>query len=1096
MFIFSAILKASTLLTATEDAPLIHPVASRTGQACLSSVERLGFGGDPAPLLHWLNLMKEIMCVLPLDEVRPLCESLLKLMTLNNALVTSGAMQCLHGLMIGRPDGKLTLTADLNARLLTALYDYQPGTNDTRPLLAWLKVAQQTLLNLGRLHAELAAGHLPRFFTTTVQLWATSDRPEILRAVCPTLSPLLENCSFELAMTDKLARSLEQSLGYRTVKSWKYVIHLSTQLIETAGKVRPEAIKSLVRALTSLRSSAGFAHETEVDFAIGKVVRVCGPRFLLEQCVPLAITGREKDPYDFPNSWLLPIMRENISCTQLSYFTEYFLPLADVCRSRVQVCKDEQDRVGFRVFDLLQRQMWGLLPGFCKRPTDGATAFKPLAKLLGQAISDRPDIRLDVMAAIRQLIIHSETDEAVRNEMKRYAKNYLPLLFNLYTTKATSDEQESHRSSVYETIGYYLRLADDELLHSLFDKAFEKMQTAHVTMKEGEKTLGKEATDEDKLAQEEKRFVWQSVLALLRTLVLHQDPTRIESLVQFCLPWILNGTKVAAKEQKKAYGIVEDIIHAETEQCSKHVKSNLKRIVKLLTQSAKVVQPTSRPSRLRSLARLASLLEDMGTSAVNKRFLLNSAGEAVASIRAAGEKVRQASTSLLIVVGNILVKWSEGTDKSALKMYLTNLMKEDNDVACSLTAVTIVVHELASHCTEELMDTVLTRVCTMLVESSERDVVQACLIFIRMFTVTVHSQRLPIYVARLVKALSGMTEELQRVFMLKTRDIFIRLVRKCGAEVVLRLVPAEDEVLVKRINNIRKTEARKKRQKLAEKERAQSEGADEDEDDEVPATQPKTMEHMLADSDDDSDLPEDEREEAEARGKKQPKTWIQEDETSIVDFLDPAAARKVTATRPQRAELAEQLAEKKKRKESIFKTAPDGRMIIDDAGSDSDSSSADSEGIDITQALSNLKVDRKRKLPGPGDDEDEEEVPAFKYRAGGTGIHRPIDRKSKPESTGSVRKLTSKQRLQISKESNKPAAKDFGAEYRSTKARGDVKRKGKPDPFAYLPLERSALNKRKKAKLSGQFKGLVRAARKGASSGTKVRALKNKAKAN
>ena len=1037
--------------------------------------------------------MKEIMCVMPIAEVRPLCESLLKLMTLNNALVTSGAMQCLHGLMVGRPDGKLTLTADLNARLLTALYDYQPGTNDTRPTLAWLKVVQQTLLNLGRLDAELAAGHLPRFFTTTVQLWATSDRPEIHRVVCSTLSPLLENCPFESAVAEKLARCLEQSLGYRTVKSWKYVIHLSTMLIETAGKVQPEAIKSLVRALAGLRTSAGFAHETEVDFAIGKVVRVCGPRFLLEQCVPLGITGREKEPYDFPNSWLLPIMRENISGTQLAYFTEYFLPLADVCRSRVQLCKDSQDRIGFRVFDLVQRQMWALLPGFCKRPTDGATAFKPLAKLLGQAINDRPDIRLDVMAALRQLIIISDTDEEVKKEISRYAKNYLPLLFNLFTTKATTDEQESHRSSVYETISYYLRLADDELLHSLFDKAFEKMQTAHITMKDGEKNLGKVPTDEDKSAQEEKRFVWQSVLALLRTLVVHQDPERIESLVQFCLPWLLDGTRAGAWEQKKAYGIVEDVLHAETEQCCKHIKTNLKRIVKLFTQSSSVAQTISRPSRLRSLARLARLLEENGSSASNKRFLMNSASEAVASIRAAGEKVREASTSLLIIVGNILVKWSEGTDKPALKTYLAHLMKEENELACSLTAVTIVVHELASHCTEELMDTVLTRVCTLLVESSERNVVQACLIFLRMFTVTVHSQRLPIYLARLMNALSGMVEDLKHVFMVKTRDIFIRLVRKCGAELVLRLVPAEDEVLVKRINNIRKTEARKKKQKLAEKERAQSEGGD-DEEDEVPSTQPKTMEHVLADSDDDeSDLPEDERDQLDARGKKQPKTWIQEDETSIVDFLDPAAARKVTATRPRPAEMVEQLAEKKKRKESAFKTAPDGRMIIDDAGSDSDSSSADSEGIDISQALGKLQVDRKRKMPG---DDEEEDEPAFKYRAGGSGIHRPIDRKSKPESVaGSVRKVTSKQRAQMSKESNKSSEKEFGAEYRSTKARGDVKRRGKPDPFAYVPLERSALNKRKKAKLSGQFKGLVKAARKGASSGSKVRALKNKTKA-
>ena len=129
-------------------------------------------------------------------------------------------------------------------------------------------------------------------------------------------------------------------------------------------------------------------------------------------------------------------------------------------------------------------------------------------------------------------------------------------------------------------------------------------------------------------------------------------------------------------------------------------------------------------------------------------------------------------------------------------------------------------------------------------------------------------------------------------------------------------------------------------------------------------------------------------------------------------------------------------------------------------------------------------------------DDEEEDEPAFKYRAGGSGIHRPLDRKSKPESVaGSVRKVTSKQRAQMSKESNKSSGKEFGAEYRSTKARGDVKRRGKPDPFAYVPLERSALNKRKKAKLSGQFKGLVKAARKGASSGSKVRALKNKTKA-
>lgn len=36
----------------------------------------------------------------------------------------------------------------------------------------------------------------------------------------------------------------------------------------------------------------------------------------------------------------------------------------------------------------------------------------------------------------------------------------------------------------------------------------------------------------------------------------------------------------------------------------------------------------------------------------------------------------------------------------------------------------------------------------------------------------------------------------------------------------------------------------------------------------------------------------------------------------------------------------------------------------------------------------------------------------------------------------------------------------FGAEYRSKKAKGDVKKSGAPDPYAYVPLNRGLLNKR------------------------------------
>lgn len=49
-------------------------------------------------------------------------------------------------------------------------------------------------------------------------------------------------------------------------------------------------------------------------------------------------------------------------------------------------------------------QVWTLLPGFCTHPTDVLGAFKGLARTLGMAISERPDLRPTVCQALRTLI--------------------------------------------------------------------------------------------------------------------------------------------------------------------------------------------------------------------------------------------------------------------------------------------------------------------------------------------------------------------------------------------------------------------------------------------------------------------------------------------------------------------------------------------------------------------------------------------------------------------------------------------------------------------------------------------------------------------
>ena len=58
----------------------------------------------------------------------------------------------------------------------------------------------------------------------------------------------------------------------------------------------------------------------------------------------------------------------------------------------------------------------------------------------------------------------------------RFAKNFLPILFNLYTTKPVGAEETGQRMSVFEAIKLYFGLADSGLLSEMFDKAFGRNQ--------------------------------------------------------------------------------------------------------------------------------------------------------------------------------------------------------------------------------------------------------------------------------------------------------------------------------------------------------------------------------------------------------------------------------------------------------------------------------------------------------------------------------------------------------------------------------------------------------------------------------------------
>lgn len=151
---------------------------------------------------------------------------------------------------------------------------------------------------------------------------------------------------------------------------------------------------------------------------------------------------------------MLPVLKENIQYATLEYFLKEILPLTVICQAQINQLSNYHDGVGMHSYELLYMQLWNLLPSFCNYPTDVKDNFKSIAKILGTILSEKKDLKLSVMASLRKLINNAKEieNEDEINELARFSKNYLPILFNLYTSKPVGTDDEGRRLAALDTI--------------------------------------------------------------------------------------------------------------------------------------------------------------------------------------------------------------------------------------------------------------------------------------------------------------------------------------------------------------------------------------------------------------------------------------------------------------------------------------------------------------------------------------------------------------------------------------------------------------------------------------------------------------------
>uniref|UniRef100_A0A8C9TUT4 Ribosomal RNA processing 12 homolog n=1 Tax=Scleropages formosus TaxID=113540 RepID=A0A8C9TUT4_SCLFO len=898
-----AILKGSDFLF-TDAAPTHHPAAVTTAKFCIKEMETAGGSKEDTTTLHVLGLLKELVTTFPVSAVKLCCETLLRVMTLSHVLVTAGAMQTFHKLFSGKPNPS-TLTAELNAQIITALYDYLPSENDLQPLLAWLAVMEKAHLHLSSLQSSLSLGHLPRLFSTGMSC-LLSPHAKVVSAATQTLKTLLTECvaphmeeigavistsaTGPASYICKMFRIVEEGLSYRFHASWPFVLQILGCFYKVAGKQAYSIMTKSLQSLSDLRATPRFPYSGELDLAMGGAVESMGPEVVLK-AVPLQITGIEDD-MEFPRSWLIPVIRDNAKHTELAFFTSYFLPLATTLKQRAEELEAAGQKLEAKVYQTLQLQIWTMLPGFCTKPSDLTSSFRGIARALGMAISERADLRPTVCQALRTLISKScDTEE--RAEVSRFSKNFLPILFNVYSQQPASGKNEPSRMPVLDTIKVYLSITDQQMVCSLLQKAAEKV-------------CDPESTEYTRL----------SVMDLIVAMAPCVDEASMSKTYELIRPHLESKQ---AGLQKKAYRVLEEMCGGGSEACRSFVLTNLEHLLNTLLSSLKnAASPAKRP-RLKCLIHM---VKQLGPE--HKDFITALLPEVIICTKEVSVGARKNAYTLLVEIGKAFIRFSD-TAKEAIEQYLGQMYAgfagSVTMISCTVLALTRLVFEFKDVMEVSVMGDLLHNVC-LLLTARTREIVKAALGFIKVIIFVMDVKILSTHVNIMMEGIGSLKDDMRRHFRTKLKNIFTKFIRKFGYELVKSMLPEEHH---KVLANIRKVEARSKRRKLLQK-------TEESSDDDIPKVKGESIQEILAESDS-----EDSEDEKNGKGQKairqKGQAWLKEGAADEpLNFLDPKVSQRVLATNPD--------FKKTTKVEHGFKVTSDGRLIIQEEGDEDENKKA------------------------------------------------------------------------------------------------------------------------------------------------------------
>jgi ribosomal RNA-processing protein 12 len=805
---------------------------------------------EPA-VIHALQLTKTIAVASggwPSKKIETLCELLLSLSRSRNDYLVTSAFEVFEVIFEGMED---EVTSVKLPKLLDAIVELKPAQNDSQLLPPWIAIVSRGYGTSATTEPEDTFAKLPELFDLiAVYLTSTSQNIRVSASQC--LISFFANCIPDSVIGEPsvydekiLEQIASRSLGLLSVKyqaAWKEVFNTLAALFDALRWRGDPFLLAIVKAVGELRSNSGFQGKEEADEVLGRAIRNLGPAAVLS-VLPHNLTNAQKGQPG--RAWLLPLLRDHVSNTNLAHFKSDLVPLSEAMFQRVLNHGNAEKTMDMKIYETVVQQVWSAFPGYCDLPLDLSSAFdQPFAELISNLLYQQVDLRVDLCRGLQNLVesydaliasdlpdevllierrLSRAEAEAGRAHLAGLASNMLAVLFNVY-----SQTLPQSRAYILQCITAYLSITSEADLIATFERV-AKMLEAELPAPDARASAKQQQQSRSKTNMPPTSH---TLLDLVIALSSHLPRSTFSALFALASSILTNPSILKTDPQliKKAYKLIPQLGLSEAGTEALKARNGELRQLVLNTSDT-----TPLPARRDRFLAINTLIEHLPSTDLH--FLTTIMSEIVIACKDSNERARMAGFDLLLTAAAKII--SAGKQGAMIRNSLAPNMPDDTpDVQASVEEVFSMVsaglagvapHMIAATITalsrllweyhgeldattrDSVMDTVL-----MFLESNNREIVRAVLGFVKVVVVVIPKSTLEANsrIQNILKGCMIWSKENKGRLRQKVRGILERVLRRWDGQLVEQWV--DDDESRKMVKNVRKRKERAKRKKTGD----------------------------------------------------------------------------------------------------------------------------------------------------------------------------------------------------------------------------------------------------------------------------------------